>query len=147
MKKITLLTVIVFGIGIFQMNAQTKADTLGIKEASLNYIEGYYQADAARMEKAIHPELAKRVIRETPEGEIFLSGMGSSLLVYITKVNKNENLLNPDEKFKAEVIIYDIQNNSATVKIKNNKYNFFDYAHLGKFNGEWKLVNVLWDFN
>ncbi len=100
MKKAIILFAIVFGIGIFQTNAQTKTDTLGIKEACLNYIEGYFQADAERMEKALHPELAKRVVRQTPEGEVFLSGMGSSLLIYITKANKNENVLNPDDEFK-----------------------------------------------
>ena len=110
----------------------------------MNYIEGYYQADAVRMEKALHPELVKRTIRKGPEGTEFVNGMGKTLLVFATKMNKNEKLLNPEEAFKAEVIIYDIEDNYATVKITNNQYGFFDYAHLYKWEGEWKIMNVLW---
>jgi hypothetical protein len=26
----------------------------------------------------------------------------------------------------------------------NTKYGFFDYCQLAKFNGDWKIINVLW---
>lgn len=53
MKKLNLL-LIVFGLFIsFQSRAQTAADTIGIKETVMNYIEGFYTADAARMEKSM----------------------------------------------------------------------------------------------
>ncbi len=35
--------------------------------AVLDYVEGWYTADAQRMTRALHPKLAKR--RVTPEGE------------------------------------------------------------------------------
>src|SRR5262249_46471729 len=31
-----------------------------IKQTALDYIEGWYEGDAERMERAVHPELAKR---------------------------------------------------------------------------------------
>jgi len=44
--------------------AQTSAsdDNASIKKTALDYIEGWYAGDAARMERALHPELAKRMI-------------------------------------------------------------------------------------
>jgi hypothetical protein len=44
--------------------AQDKSsdDEAAIKATALNYIEGWYDGDAARMESALHPELAKRII-------------------------------------------------------------------------------------
>ena len=30
------------------------------------------------------------------------------------------------------------------VKAVNTKYGFFEYSQLAKFNGEWRIFNVLW---
>ena len=125
---------------------QTKTDTSLIKETALNYIEGFYNSDWQRMSKAIHPELAKRIIVKDSLGNIMLQNMGSSQLLYNTKRNKNSNVLNSDEAFKANVTIFDIYNNIATVKVTTNKFKFIDYLHLGKFGNDWKIVNVLWEF-
>jgi hypothetical protein len=38
-----------------------------IKKTALDYIEGWYAGDAARMERALHPELAKRMISTDPK--------------------------------------------------------------------------------
>ena len=59
--------------------------------------------------------------------------------------NQNKSVLNPDEELKAEVVIFDIFRNIACVKVTTNKYNFIDYLHIGKFNDEWKIINVLWE--
>jgi hypothetical protein len=143
MKKIIVFILTFVSINSF---GQTKSDTLGINETSLNYIEGFYNSDYQRMTKAIHFELAKRIIVKDSAGNIMLQNMGSSQLIYNTKRNKNANILNPDKPFKAEVIIFDIYNNVATVKVTTNKFRFIDYLHLGKFGNDWKIVNVLWEF-
>ena len=123
--------------------AQTKADTTAINETSLNYIEGFYTNNFKRVEKAVHPELAKRVITKDENENVMLKNMGSSELIFNAK-----NYKKPEDKtgqaFRATVIIFDISNDIATVKVTQNKMKFFDYLHLGKFNGEWKIVNVLW---
>ncbi|MCP4553368.1 MAG: nuclear transport factor 2 family protein [Bacteroidetes bacterium] len=66
MKKLILISLI---SGLFlsiQTKAQTSADdTLAIKETILNYLEGFYTGDEARMEKALYHDLAKRLV--TPE--------------------------------------------------------------------------------
>src|SRR5439155_1374277 len=45
--------------------AQTAADSAGIRQAALDYIEGWYAGDADRMARAVHPELATRIARNT----------------------------------------------------------------------------------
>ena len=42
------------------MNA-TEADLAAIEHTALDYIEGFYAGDASRVERALHPELAKRI--------------------------------------------------------------------------------------
>jgi hypothetical protein len=143
----TLLTLLLFPVILIAQNASTPPlpDTLAIKQTALNYIEGYYQSDGNRMRKAIHPELAKRVIVRDDAGNMMLQNMGSSQLIYNTKRNRNSNILNPDQPFKADITIYDIFGKVANVKVTTNKYKFIDYLHLGKIDGEWKIINVLWE--
>jgi hypothetical protein len=95
------------------------------------------------MEKALHPELAKRVIRKDENGNYRLSNMGYSELIYLSKVYKAK-FKNPDEELKTDIIIFDISNDIATIKVTQNKYKFFDYIHLGKIDSEWKIINLLW---
>jgi len=37
-----------------------------------------------------------------------------------------------------------INNDIAAVVAKSQ---YIDYLHLGKFDGKWKIVNVLWNYN
>lgn len=143
MKKV--LSVVLFFVSIYS-SAQTKSDSTVIRETVLNYIEGFYNSDYQRMSKAIHPELAKRIIVKDSTGNIMLQNMGSSQLIYNTKRNRNTNISNADKPFEAKVLIFDIYNNAATVKVSTNKFKFIDYLHVGKFGNDWKIVNVLWEF-
>jgi hypothetical protein len=52
--------------------------------------------------------------------------------------------LEPDKPFKLDVSVYDVTGDYALAKTVNTKYGFFDYCQLAKFNGEWKIINVLW---
>ena len=42
--------------------AVTGADSAAIRAAALDYIEGWYTGDGARMRRALHPQLAKRAL-------------------------------------------------------------------------------------
>lgn len=127
---------------------QTKSDSLQIKETVLNYLEGLNTNDYLRAEKAIHPELAKRIISTNKNGDYKLDNMPWSHLLYNIKTVDFSQMykadVNLEEPFTVEVIIFDISNNIATIKAKQNKYAFFDYIHLGKIKGEWKIINILW---
>ena len=41
--------------------------------------------------------------------------------------------------------ILDIFENAASVKVIARDW--IDYLHVGKYNGEWRIVNVLWELN
>jgi hypothetical protein len=143
MKTTKVICVVLMFATCTTLFGQTKNDSLLIKETALNYIEGLFTNNYQRMEKALHPELAKRVIMKDNKGNYRLSNMGYSELLYYTKTltPKDEK---PDEPFKADVIILDSSMDIATIKVTQNKYKFFDYIHLGKINGEWKIINILW---
>ena len=126
--------------------AQTAKDTLAIKETTLNYIEGYFHKDAARMEKALHPELVKRSIQKAKDGTEFVINLSASYMVMRAGTNTNRHAVNPDGPIESKVEIYDVVGNAATVKVSTNQYAFVDYLHIGKFNGEWKILNAFWAY-
>ncbi len=118
------------------------ADSAAIRQAALDYIEGYYEGDGERMEKAVHPELAKRIVRTDPKsGRSRLDQMGALTLVQGTRAGYGKNT--PKEKQQKDVSILDIFEHAACVKIVATDW--VDYLHLAKFNGKWVIVNVLWE--
>ena len=49
----------------------------------------------------------------------------------------------PEDRQLKEVTILDRFNNVAVVKVVASDW--VDYLEVAKFNGEWKIINVLWE--
>jgi hypothetical protein len=124
------------------IKAQTSADTTAIRVAALNYVEGWYEGNAERMAKALHPELVKRiVVRDTTTGKTVVQGMGTSVLVNSTRHGYGKET--PKERQQKEVSVLDVFGNAASVKTV--MADWIDYMHMAKVDGRWLIVNVLWE--
>ncbi len=124
------------------VQAQTSADTTGIRATALNYVEGWYEGNADRMAKALHPELVKRiVVRDTTTGKSMVQGMGTSVLVNSTRHGYGKET--PKERQQKDVSVLDIFGNAASVKAV--MADWIDYMHMAKVDGRWVIVNVLWE--
>ena len=146
MKKIILLFTALLVVPAF---GQTKEDTLAIKKAALNYIEGWATGDVERIKESVSPELSKR--RVASAGDlVYVQDMSQSLLCVAALGNaKGVRMqdLTPGKSLSPEIKILDIDGTNASVKTWNVKYGFFDYIHLSKAGGRWMIINVLWDMN
>lgn len=142
MKKFFCLVLIIFlSAGISSAQDQTDLEKTAIRQAALNYIEGWYSGNPERMRKALHDDLAKRgVIPDRETGKIGLVPLTKEKLVEYTEKGYGKR---PENEWDIEVTILDVLPNSASVKIYS--VSFIDYIHLAKLNGEWKIVNVLWE--
>jgi hypothetical protein len=121
--------------------AQTAADSAAIRQAALDYAEGWYAADAARMERAVHPELAKRIVRTNDQGRSRLDQMGAMTLVLGTRSGGGSDT--PAGERQADVRILDVFENAASARVMMSGW--VDYLHLARYNGRWVIVNVLWE--
>jgi hypothetical protein len=122
-------------------SAQSKTDSLKIKTCSLDYIEGWYNGDTARMDKALHPDLVKMQLATLKQtNDIVINSVSKSNMIAYTKAGFGK--ATPKEKLKNEVIILDIHEDLASVKLIS--YDYVDYLQLIKCNGEWKILTVLW---
>jgi hypothetical protein len=122
-------------------HAQPAADTAGIRAAAMDYIEGWYTGDAARMERALHPELAKRIVTtDDKTGRSQLGQMGAMTLINKTRAGIGTEI--PVAQRREDFRILDIYRDNAVAKIVASDW--IDYLELARWNGQWKIVNVLW---
>lgn len=122
--------------------AQANADSVAIRATALDYIEGWYTGDADRMERALHPELVKRILVVDDEsGTAYLDQMGMTKLVEGTRTGRGKET--PESERRQDVTILDIFGNTASVRV--DAHGWIDYMHLVKQGGRWSIVNVLWE--
>jgi hypothetical protein len=140
-KNLFLALLFVFMIGA-SVGAQTAdADREAIKQTALDYAEGWYEGNAERMERALHPKLAKRIARTNPQGQSGLGDMSAMELVQGTRGGSGKQT--PKAEQQKDVTIFDVTGSAATVKLEMRDW--IDYMHIAKFNGRWVIVNVLWE--
>lgn len=141
MTRIMLL-LLVFAVHTAATSAQSASDSAGIRRAALDYIEGWYAGDAARMETALHPELAKRIVStDSTSSHSRIQQMSAMSLVQGTRSGGGKRT--PREQQHKDVSILDIYRGAASAKVVASDW--IDYLHLAKWNGRWVIVNVLWE--
>ena len=144
MKSIRLALLFILITCASSAHAQTPASNAetAIKQTALDYIEGWYEGNPERMERALHPELAKRIVHTNPQNSRSrLDQMSALSLVLGTRRGGGKDT--PKEKQQKDVTILDVYENAASVKIVASEW--IDYLHMAKFNGRWVIVNVLWE--
>ena len=139
MKLLKSIIVITLVFGAINVKSQTTNDSIQIKQAALDYIEGWFYKDATRIDKAVHFEFVKRSISRR-DGLDFLRTINKSQMDYIT-------LYHPDREYnlKTEVFILDAMPTIASVKVVFNEC--IEYLHVAKLNNKWKIVNNLFTRN
>jgi len=120
----------------------TAADSAAIRAAALDYIDGWYAADGARMERALHPELAKRNVYSDPQsGRSRLIQMSALTLINGTRNGGGSQIAAAERTH--DVTILDVYQGAASVRVRAATW--IDYMHLAKWNGRWVIMNVLWE--
>src|SRR6476660_8791756 len=84
MRTLFLFLIVGFVFCVPCVHGQTKvsdADREAITQTALDYVEGWYEANPERMERALHPDLAKRVVFTDDKGRSRLEQMSAMGLV------------------------------------------------------------------
>jgi hypothetical protein len=125
--------------------AQTAQDTLNIKRAALAYIESQHKPDPILMESALHPRVVKRsVFKNKISKRDYVSEYSAENLVILAETYNLKYDKFPKSPRK-EVRLLDVSPLTASVKLVADEW--IDYMHIVKVNGEWKIINVLWQYN
>ena len=121
----------------------TAADSAAIKATALDYIEGWYQGNADRMQRALHPELAKRIVMQPQQPGMRARLDQQSAMTLTNNTRAGGGSRTPPERQQKDVAILDIYENVASAKIVADSW--IDYLHLARVDGRWQIVNVLWE--
>lgn len=142
MKRVGLAVLVGLGSTAIVWSQQGNPAEEAIKQTALNYVEGWYDADPVRMERALHPDLAKRVLMpDARSGKGKVEHMSALTLVQATRARAGKPT--PKEERTANVRVYDIYGNTASARV--DMHDWIDYLHVVKMGDEWKIVNVLWE--
>ncbi len=123
------------------LDAQSAADSAAIRATALDYIDGWWEGNAERMERAVHPDLAKRIVNVNDRGRNVLGHQSAMTLVQSTRRGAGRET--PAAERRSDVRILDIFGNTASVRVDAGGW--VDYMHIAKWNGRWVIVNVLWE--
>jgi hypothetical protein len=118
---------------------QGTTDETAIVGTVLDYFEGWFDGDATRMQRALHPELAKRALLDdqklldetTAEWMIAATGRG---------VGKSRD---PGDR-RIEVKVEDVYGGIANATVHSAVYH--EYVQLVRTRDGWKVVNTLWQW-
>jgi Putative lumazine-binding len=123
------------------LSCQAQSDSAAIRQTALDYIQGWYEGDAARMERALHPELAKRIVNVDTLRRYRLDQQSAMTLVQNTRAGGGKDT--PPADRHDDVRILDIYRNAAVARIDASYW--IDYLQLARWRGRWVIVNVLWE--
>jgi hypothetical protein len=122
---------------------QTSTDEAAVVAAALDYFEGWFEGDTARMDRALHPGLAKRSLSQVDPDSTELRSLTKERMVELTAAGggKDES---PDGGLRIDVEVVDLYGNVASVVVRSAVYR--EYLHLLRTDEGWKIVNALWHF-
>lgn len=141
MRRLMLAVAVLALLPLAPLTAQTREDSLAIRATAEDYLLGWYDGDAARMERALHPELAKRQVATMENGRSRFSHMGAMAMVQVTRGRAGSP--QPADQRLLEIQMLDVGRTMAVVKITS--WDFIDLVSMAKSNGRWVIVNDLWD--
>jgi putative lumazine-binding protein len=133
------VTVLLMEPAALGVQAQT-GDKEAVRQAALDYVEGIYNVQPERIERSVHPNLVKRGFYKkdaaTPYADMPMTY--EQLVKLAASWNKDGKR---DISIK-EVVVLDVLDQTAVAKVRASWG--IDYMMLGKYDGKWKITQILW---
>ena len=140
----TFFALTLFFISATTLFTQNTANKQLVEKACLNYIEGFYEGNTAKLKESLQPELNKFGFwknKDTGEYEQRPHLSYESALAYAARVLENKEFPKADAPKKVEV--FDIGNSIAAAKV--TAWWGIDYMLLTKRGDKWMIEQVLWE--
>jgi putative lumazine-binding protein len=117
----------------------TDEERAAIEGCVRDYFEGWFEGDPIRMERALHPELAKRCYGQTVDRAPVLLTDTAEGMIEATREGRG--------RIRAggrpiEIEIIDAGRGIASVVVRSEHYH--EYLHLVQAPEGWRIVNALW---
>ena len=121
--------------------AEQTADRKAVERAVLDYAEAIYEVKPELVDRSVHRELAKRGFIRGQDGAYREAPMTFAQLRTLAERWNAQGRVDAKTARK-EVVVLDLLDQTASAKLTASWG--IDYLHLGKYDGEWKIVNIIW---
>ena len=116
------------------------SDREAVRQAALDYVDGIYNVKPELIERSVHPTLVKRGFYKkdaaTPYAEMPMT------YEQLVKLAGNWNKDGKRDTTIKEVAVLEVLDQTAVAKV--TAMWGIDYLLLGKYDGKWKIVQILW---
>jgi hypothetical protein len=137
---LSLSVLLFFGASTNAQNKETPGDDASaVRSTVTNYIEAYYNGNAARMEQTLHPHYLKHKIH----GNIPVREQTGGDLVQAARTGEGTQLTQAERR--EQITVLDVAGNIASAKLVTPGWT--DYITLTKIDGEWKILSVVQRFD
>lgn len=116
------------------------ADEDAVRSVVLDYVEGWFDGDAGRMKRALHPELVKRCRGIEGDDPDALETLTAGEMVDATATGEGRREDAADRRI--EIRIDYLSGGIASVRCLCHRY--VDLLHLIDMPDGWKIVNAAW---
>ncbi len=113
-----------------------------IRATVLDYYEGWYDADPARMRRALHPSLAKRPWDADPTLVNAVRTTTAERMIELTAAGEGRDDALGDRTVAIDVV--DVSGDIASVVVSTELY--YEYIHVVRVPDGWRILNVLWRY-
>ena len=107
----------------------------GIIDTALDYYEGWFDGDATRMKRALHPQLVKRALNNDA---IELDTAPEMIDATAAGIGRSRD---PGDR-QIKIRVDHIHGSIATATVTSAVY--VDYLQLVKVENRWQILNALW---
>jgi hypothetical protein len=115
------------------------AEETAVVQTVLDYFEGWFDGDAARMERALHRGLAKRALENDGRA---LDEKNAEWMIDATRRGVGRER-DPGD-LPIEVQVEDVYGKIANATVRSAVYR--EYLQLVRTEEGWKIVNALWQW-
>jgi hypothetical protein len=115
-------------------------DEAAIRSCLLDYFEGWFDGDAHRMDRALHPGLAKHALGQDPDRSQILDVTTKAEMVEATRQGRGRQRDLPDRAIRIDIV--GVSDGIASAVVHSAVY--VEYALLARTSDGWKITSTLW---
>ena len=141
-RLLLAVTLVTLALSHADARTQASADREAVRAAVLDYVEALYNAQPERIQRSVHTDLAKRGYFKKAGETTFSNEPMTYQQLFDLAGRWNKDGKRPVATAPKQIDIYDVLNQTASAKL--TAMWGIDYMHLAKYDGRWKIVNILW---
>jgi putative lumazine-binding protein len=141
-RSLLLMVSLASTLSAQQAGATADGDRAAVTRAVLDYVEGFYEGDSAKLVRSVRPEVFKYGFW-IPRGSTSYSGEQMKWEEFHSYANgvKARKSFAPATAPK-DIVLFEVLDQIASAKL--TAYWGIDYLLLAKYDGKWMISHVLW---